>query len=429
MLEGRHEDRERLVLGEKDPNPCRFELTRDGDGQLKLKAGALHGLAAGTILAVRGRAPDDVAGHVRIVTGGLGSLLSQVEPCTPDGIAAPVGLDVPAFCRVAFLEYGDWRVKVAVDREVGALESPERAESKKLAASELGLLGAALCQAADGQGRGESLVMPVDNPADADWLVRATSPAANRVELVPANGWARGNRPPEMLGPFDARPSEIAERVVRIARVRNLLKVAADPTAIGSPTEPNRQLTVDVLRIKDAEDHVGQSVEMDTQASFRVDDIVGLRIANQGTTPLDVTILWIDGNYGITAVFPRPDRPGQDNRIQPGERLLRRFVIVEKGIGREHVVVIAVAPRQLEDRADFSFLADRTFAESQRGLKDRGGSQAPSTTIVSPLGRLMQNAMLANGQCRGLKKAASEDYSIHVRSWNSRPRTSGAVSD
>jgi hypothetical protein len=428
MLEGRHEDRERLVLGAKDNNTCRFELTRDRDGQIKLKAGALHGLTEGTILAVKGRADGDVAGHVRIVAGGLGSLESQVKPCTAEGSDAPIDLKVPAFCRVAILEYGELRVKVAVDREDGELESGKMAEPKKLAAAELGRLGVALREAADGHGHGEPTVMPVDNPDAADWLIRATSPAADRVELVPVNGWARGNRPPEMLGPFDPRPSEIAERIARIARVRNLLKIAADPTAFSSPSGPNCQLTVDVLRIKDAQDHVGQSVETDAQASFRVGDIVGLRITNQGATPVDVTLLWIDGNYGISAVFPRPNGLGQDNRIQPGERLLRRFVIVEKGIGREHVVVIAVAPRQLEDRADFSFLADRALAEAQRGLEDRGGSRASPTTIASPLGRLMQNAMLAQGQSRGLKATESQDCSICVRSWNSRPKISGAVS-
>jgi hypothetical protein len=214
--------------------------------------------------------------------------------------------------------------------------------------------------------------------------------------------------------------------LLQIVRVRNLLKITAGPAARVNPPERECHVDVEVLRMKDDHDRVGEAVGLDPNLTFRVGDIIGLRVENQGTAPLDVTMLWIDGNYGITAIFPDPDRPGQDNRVRPGEPVLTLCEIVEKSLGREHVVVIAVAPHDLEDRADFSFLAARTFAEAERGLKTRGGPHAASATLESPLGRLMQSTIFARGDSRGIRMAETKEYSMHVRSWNSRPRTSGA---
>ena len=364
MLEGHQQERDCLVLGEQDRNPCRFELTHNVRGQFKLKAGALHGLTVGTILAVKAPLSDDVTGHVQIVASGLGSLESEVEPCTAAGQAVRVDLPIPGFCRVTFLEYGDLRVKVAVDRDAGLVESTEKAIAKKLDTHGLARLEAALRQAASRQDGSESVVMHVQDPSEAEWLVRATGPAADRAVLIPATAWASGQHPPEVLGPFDARPEEIADRVFRIARVRNLLRITSAPTELLNPVESTPRLDVEILRMKDDTDRVGEHVRLDPCMSFRVGDIIGLRIKNLGPTPLDVTMLWIDGNFGITAVFPNPEKPGQDNRVRPGEPLLRRFEIVDKGLGHEHVVVIAIAPRQLEDFADFSFLADPQIADT-----------------------------------------------------------------
>jgi hypothetical protein len=425
MLEGRDQDRARLVLGERDPKPCRFELTRDHRGGYQLKAGALHGLTAGSILAVKGSAPEAVAGQVRIVANGLGSLESEVEPCSPDGIAVEIKLPVPAFCRVVFLDCGDLRVKVAVDREVGAVESPEAAARKTLAAGEQARLVAALRQAASppGEGRDESFVAPVDDPARADWLVRATSPAADRVVLVPARGWAGGLGHPEALGPFDADPAKIEECVYQIARARNLLKITAGPAELLDSPQPESPLKLEVLRMTDDHDQVGEPIRLDSDQTFRVGDIVGLRVENLGTTCVDVTLLWIDGNYGITAVFPDPAILGDGNRIEPGRRSkLSRLQIDKNGLGREHVVVIGVAPRQLEDYADFSFLADRTFADAERGLRGRRGTAGASATVESPLGLLMQSALFARGGTRGLRRTEGKDYSIRTLSWTTRSR-------
>jgi hypothetical protein len=426
MLEGRDGERERLVLGEKDAHPCRFELVRGDRGQLQLKAGALHGLTAGTILAVKGTGPDDVPGHVRILPNGLGSLESEVGSCTPDGTAAPDDLTVPAFCRVAFLDYSDLRVRVAVDRDFGAVESPQARGLEKLAARELAQLDSSLHEAASLKSQGESIMTPVGDPAGADWLIRATSSAANRVGLVHATGSSRGHRPKDALGPFDASPSEIEKRVLQIARVRNLLKVTSVPNELLGQAEPESQLEVEVRRMKDREDEEGEAVRFDSDLTFHVGEIAGFAVKNAGKTPLDVTMLWIDGNYGISPVFPHPKLAGLDNRIQPGDRLLRRVRINELGLGREHLVVIAVAPREHEERADFGFLANRTFAEAVRGLRERGGAGGASRSLDSPLGQLMQRALFARGETRGLGTVDARDYSARVLSITSRPKVRDA---
>ena len=52
----------------------------------------------------------------------------------------------------------------------------------------------------------------------------------------------------------------------------------------------------------------------------------------------------------------------------------------------------------------------------------RSTTRAPDQTLNSPLGRLFQNALFAEGTTRGLSRAAVNDYALGVLSWQSVPR-------
>jgi hypothetical protein len=136
-------------------------------------------------------------------------------------------------------------------------------------------------------------------------------------------------------------------------------------------------------------------------------------------------MLWVDGNYGVTALFPEPERPGEDNRLQPrskgGRPVLKRFEIIEEGLGREHAIIIAVPPRRLEERADFTFLAERTFADAERQLKTRSGDSAVEAILDSPLGQLLRAAAFAGGSTRGPRSLDVQDYGVRCLSWLSLP--------
>jgi hypothetical protein len=271
------------------------------------------------------------------------------------------------------------------------------------------------------------MIIPVDNPDKADMLLRATRKEADSVTLIPTQGWARcrGEDLPSAFGPMAASSSALREQLLRIGQAMNLLKIVASATGAPRDTSDEIHLNVELLRLKDREDRQGQVVPLQPDLTLQVGEFIGFRVTNQGPGAADVTLLWVDGNYHITAVFPDPDRPSVDNRLQPvsngGQPLLRRFAITEEGLGKEHLVVIAVAPRALQGRGDFSFLAQRTFADVEREVRTRGEKEI-ATSIDSSLGRLFQNALYARGNTTrgGSSLDEARGYSLQAISWRSR---------
>jgi hypothetical protein len=405
MLEGTHVDRE--VLGQTDwQGRSRLLLTRDDLGGYTVNAGSLHGLTKGSILEVYPLAGDaDAAqalGHV--VIAQVQPLRSSVSPCEFDNRPAVEDLPSEARCSLVFKDYGDYRVRVAVNCRGDDGQPVPQAQADGIAD--------VLRRLAAKQG---SFVRLCEDEAPPDWLLRVVG---EQVYLVPAAGWVAkassdiSTASPPLFGPAPLGPnlaSWLDERFRRIARVHNLLRVDADGP--GSAPGPGADVNVEVELVRYASETATdfEVIQWDNGLTLSEGDTVQFRVKNAGRQSVDVTLLFVDSEYGITAYFPVPGR-WDDNRIAPGHTFRSPRAEVTGTDLPEHMVVIAVIPPPQGQRIDFSFLAQPSL-ERVRGAAMSGGG------LDSPLGQLLQTALFAEGTTRGLR-TTMDNHAVRRITWN-----------
>jgi hypothetical protein len=131
-----------------------------------------------------------------------------------------------------------------------------------------------------------------------------------------------------------------------------------------------------------------------------------VRLENKGKVPVDATVLYVDSQYGITALFPSIKR-GEVNRIKPGEHAeVSGITINGDTLGRENIVVIAVASRG-DELADFVALSQKSVDAVKREVKTRSAAQRGAG---SAMGLLFQKAMFGGGGKRGVTVEAIEEF-------------------
>jgi hypothetical protein len=422
LVEGK--DRSREILGDKEHRGrSRILLAKDEKGGWKVNAGTLQGLTAGTILAVKPPAGaaniNKVLGHLVVTEDGLATLDARVEPCAYRSAAKPGPNDLVqgARCEVVFVNYGDRRVKLAVD--------PLTDKQEKVPAAVLQKLASALEAIA---GEENSNVQAVASPRDgAKWLLRIDSLKSGKVYLVPASGWCppggagkpgKGTEPPPLFGPVpegDRRISWLRESLSKIGRVQGLLALAGSQGDDLARDEDAVKVQVDIVRLKDKSNRKGEIIPCRSGGiTLHAGEWIGLRVSNKSKEPIDINLLVIDGSYGISAIYPK----GRDvlNRIRPGNKIQVRTRMTGDTPGLEHLVVIAVKPRQLDQYANFTFLAQPSI-ERVRGF----GS------LDSPLGRLLQTAVYAQGKTRGMSTESIDDHAFELLSWQYSPKKRAAA--
>ncbi len=381
LVEGK--DRDREFLGERQwPGRSRFVLRKRSGGYF-LNAGSLHGFNPGTILEVRppaGASEDRVVGHVEVIDARV--LDAKVRPVAYGTLAEDRTLPDEGRCQPVYLSYGSLQMPVVLDSN--APDAVHRAVdplSKKT----------------------EGKLIELTTPDRAEWVIHSE---ANQVTLIPMGPSRRDDATtPRVVGPvaIDGElPGWLDDHLTRIARARNLLRLAAALQDEGGDT---LQLTVELVRFPPdlparAENAVrvpwtGEGLRLTTGEQFAV------RIRNQGQVAVWATILYIDSGHGISAFFPRSDRI--DNRIGPGEVFTSpRAKVVDRTLGLEHVVVLAVKADIDQDGVDFTWLCQPTLEKARSELR-RDSEQA----FDSPHGRLLQRALFALGGERGLRRDTS----------------------
>jgi hypothetical protein len=404
LLEGTHLDRE--VLGQKDwQGRSLIRLSRGASGYT-INAGALHGLTKGSILEVRPPAgdpeADKIAGHVRVRR--IQPLQSSVEPCAYADVEINETLPDGGDCRLVYQDYGEIRLRMAVD--------PSDIDGRPSPASSVARLTAVLKQLASQKG---SFVELVDPDAEVDWLARI---GGGRVYLVPAGGWAvpRGadaaDAAPPMFGP--APLGDLADwldaRLRRIARVHNLLKLDAGESGVVMRPRGSVDVDVDLLRYASEDATEFEVVPWDNGRTLRAGDIVQFRVTNKGLEPVDVTLLFVDSEYGITAYFPQIGFV-ENNRVDPTKQFLSPRAEVTPTDGPEHMVVIAVRAELQREPMNFSFL-------EQPSIERARGTPRTTPSLDSPLGKLLQSAMFAEGATRGLSRASIDKHAVRRLTWS-----------
>ena len=425
FIEGMPRDVDKEILGLRHwPERPRMLLgVKSEGGRLSLRAGHLHGILPGSILEVfppaGKKGADNPIGHVKVISAApLGSI---VEPVAYGDLPSPRAEKlVPGCrCRTVFMDFGDMRLKVAlqtVDRERvlpseqdanitthGSGKGPDKLE---------GILKEAI-------GKKENLVERVDNEAEADWFVRQIE---DNVYLVPSSGWAlsrpEGDKARESSSSIPPKyiTTNLVKDLRKIARARNLLSISTQCSSKKS-ADGIVGIEVEPRLLSRSDDPVGEPIRFGpTGRTLRAGDIVGFKIKNKSRFPVDVTLLYIEDGYGITPIFPYS---GISNRLNGGETLPPNYTscaVKADVIERGQLVAIAVRAKPGEQRQDFSFLAQ---SKLERVTTRGPGEQLAAET---PLGRLLESAMDGLNETRGLDPSELDSsYSLQHLSWTIVP--------
>ena len=151
----------------------------------------------------------------------------------------------------------------------------------------------------------------------------------------------------------------------------------------------------------------------DTAGRFlKAGDIVAFQITNPNHFAIDVSLLFIDSGYGITAYFPEPGII-DDNRLPPGKTIITpRAEIIGDTFGLESLITIAI--KAGKERIDFSCLEQPTLDLASRG--ERG-----KRAMESLLGHLFKAVLFGefgeNLENRGMRTLELDNYMLHLLSW------------
>ena len=413
LVEGKDRDNEFLNTagaGGRPPRRPTYLLKRVEDGW-KVDGGTLHGLTKGSILTVyppAGEAnADKPLGHVCVT--GPRVLEAFVEPCAFEKMPVPRQLPKGGRCQLAYVDYGEQKLRVAVQLAARG-DDPKRAERDRELRQTLQKLS---------KDR-NTLVKMVKDPRAADWLVVEQK---EKMALAPAAEWRRGAGAvaARFVGPVagaEARERWLKQSLNRVARARNLVALAsagADTRALGGTTP---DVKLELLRYPDGLPTAKPKVVRwgTTGIEVQAGDWVAFQLTNRGREPIDVTLLFVDSDYGISSIFPEAGVT-TDNRLLPGKDLKTpRLTVNAKTLGLEHVVLIAVRVKRDEQPVDFSCLEQPSILTARK-IDNKG------TALDSPLGRLFQHAFYGAGDRRGMTRSVAANYTMQSLSWNTSRRT------
>ncbi len=408
----------RAVLG-RDRLPARppFLLGASAsDGKRILLAGRLHGIMQDAILAVYPAAgatgSSQLIGYVRVAT--VQATQATVEPIAFDERPAPDAAALPpgARCRVARSPIGRSLLRV------GAV-SPS--QPLKTALDALAGLTSGTAAAVPGIESAEWIVR--EDPTSGEVVLEHASTPVDTAgtsgsgskpggtELVSAGDpvstagrkvfVASSARDPEL-------PVKLGEVVSSIARVHALRGLATTGRARGG--DGVRLQTVATV-YDSAEGTGGRTPETGPSGRIlRPGQYVEFVVRNTGTQAADLTVLFLDGSFGITALYPVPGKE-LDTRIAPGSQIvIGRYGVNAVTIGQEDLIVIgvpattpAVSLAVLEQPA----LNVRTRGEGTRGKRGVGLRGLLATALKGTRdGSLGQN-VLAN----------EDEHDITLFSW------------
>lgn len=398
---GEGSDLDREILGDKVwPGRSSIRLIESDH----INAGAVQGVTEESILAVF---PEEGAagpplGHVRVVN--VEAFRAEVVPCEFAGQPAREDLPAGAIGRLVYVDHGDKPFRIAVEEQAHG-GAP---------------WGKALRD--EWQERIKSIVGRVPrlayapSVADADLIVRV---GRQQLTLVPATQWEgqTGGSANPALGPFSTdQPFEgdLALRLEAVARATGLVQMAAQASDDLANVGARPRLEIEILlRSKETRDASPRSVlwsEGDT--IFKDGDQVTLKFANAGDTPLDLHVLYVDSQFGITSLFPADSDP--TNRIDAGRSLsIDDLRIDASTVGQEHLVVIAL--RGEGETLDLSALAQPRLAPLP--IVPAARRSAITRGLQSPLGRLLSHRMNGQGIKRGVSQQDIENYRMQVITW------------
>lgn len=410
LLEGGGADREVLGLAVW-PNRPAIRLAVDG-ATMTVDWGRVHGVRPGSILSVYptagGMEADQSLGYLRV--SRTKALSSAVEPVEHEGRKAPAleKLQTGCRCRLEYVDYGSTQMTVALQTAGEPTGDPSARTAATHAVGEgPEWLEEAFARAIKVQSATGTLFARTDEASLADWFVRDDG---GRVVLVPRDGWfgtgAGGEEgaPRAFYLPNTQDPGLLGQELHRalnqIYRAHQLMGFANDDSQ--AAMRGSAPLFMELRVMGDDGTYHSPAGEF-VGRQFREGDQVALYWRNDSRRDVDVTVLFVDAELGISPFFPY----GENNRFAMNEEFLLPIDITGEPVGPEQLVVIALSvDSPLTPPQDLSYMA-------QPGLSSTRGSRGDA----SPLERWLSSAMDGSALTRGLKRPQVEGYDVQVIDW------------
>lgn len=257
-------------------------------------------------------------------------ILTDADAVTSN--ASLSNLDTAGWPKVVYARL----IKSAVDFKLNISLQP----SKSMTDNQTTVLQDQLMEIAD-----EEPLLQLSDNKDADilvsefeghyWFLRAdqTLPCEEQLLAKEDKLFCDKNRTPQLL--LNAPMARTRERSVKLLR-DSLLKIANVERLLASPghlqgAQQNLEISFKIKRQGEVQD-----LPVNTRPQLEENDQILFDVQNIGHEPQDVSILFIDSQYGITQLYPEK---GQPNRLQAGESLSFNWTVNVDTVGTEHILL------------------------------------------------------------------------------------------
>jgi hypothetical protein len=375
-IEGTDLDREFLHL-KQWPDRSRFILMRDPSGAWKVTGGTLHGLTRNSILAVYPpigqEKADQTLGHVRVKASSPFEAI--VEPYAYLKLPEPKDLPVQGRCELVHVEIASSPLTLALEKDL----SPDL---RSLVEKEIQAF----------LKNPEAPVQLSASPEKARWLIGKRE---GQLLLLPAPDFLSAKETSPASG-FALDPAKLTlslhTTLTRLARAQQLLGLASSSADQVLRGEASVRLKLEMVRFKNKSDMEGEPLRWEKGLKLQPGERVLWRITNPNRfQSIDVTLLFVDSQFGIHAIFPRPGIR-LDNRLLPGKSFSTPALTVNaQTAGQEHLVMIALKAEG--PQVDFTWLAQPNLNLAQL-------TQRSKDSLNTPLGKLLKDNVFGLGTQR-----------------------------
>jgi Caspase domain len=137
------------------------------------------------------------------------------------------------------------------------------------------------------------------------------------------------------------------------------------------------------LMVKKAGESKERIVDQSSRQPLSEGDALRLEISNTSSSPVDLTILFVDSRYGIVSLFPTS---GRTNRISAKGKITNiGGKITADTLGLEGMIVIASKAAPGTPVADFRFLAQKKLSRTKNLRALGGATSQPALGAVEEL--------------------------------------------
>lgn len=370
------------------PGELRHQWKVKKNGQdLRIAAGALHQLADGAIFAVvPSPAAEDkeILGYLKAVNTKI--VETDLEPIAYNKMAAP---DISGIKPEAYIRLVNPNLSMAL---LVALPPAGNDLNHDKINRVLGQLM---------KGKTEGVRIKWVKPGQgADLSLHIED---NKLWLLPSSGaiFKSGQKKThsiDLSSDEEKLTAALQASFRRIAKVINLLRLT---------TEMSTGLVAGAVNTtimhQKADSWKRSVIKLGAVPSLKVKDTLFFGVTNNHTRAIDLTVLFVDSEYGITPVYP--NGPGDANRIEAGAKQNALFELTLTGdtTGMESLIVIAVEATPQGATADFGFLAQSGLERSRGagseeqddlfGMLSAGGTATTRGQAVSPMAAINKTMM------------------------------------